>query len=196
MNFGLEVAVLPVSDIDRAKHFYKALGWREDADFVLPTFRVIQMTPPGSPTSIIFGSPITTGPGERGLHMLVVDDIAAARRELVADGVDVSEVFHDDDGVFHHHGAPIAAPGRSPADSSYGSFLTFSDPDGNDWLVQEVTTRLPGRVTGASYDSAASLATALRRAADAHAEHEKRIGRADPDWPDWYSQYLTSEQAS
>ena len=196
MNMKLEVAILPVSDIDRAKHFYTTLGWREDADFNLPTFRVIQMTPPGSQASIIFGSPVRAEGSERGLHMLVVDDIEAARKQLVASGVDVSEIFHDGGGVFHHHGTAVAEPGRSPEGGSYSSFVTFSDPDGNDWVVQEVTSRLPGRVAGPAYDSTASLVDALRRAELAHGEYEAKLGHPHPDWAPFYAQFMTDEQAS
>jgi catechol 2,3-dioxygenase-like lactoylglutathione lyase family enzyme len=196
MMMKLEVAVLPVSDIDRAKHFYKTLGWREDADFDLPTFRVIQMTPPGSQASIIFGSPVRAEGSERGLHMLVVEDIEGARKGLVENGVDVSEVFHDAGGVFHHNGDPIQEPGRSPEGGSYGSFVTFSDPDGNDWVVQEVTTRLPGRVAGPAYDSTQALIDALRRAEAAHGEFEAKLGHRHEDWAPWYAQFMTDEQAS
>jgi len=147
MDFKLEVVVLPVSDVDRAKDFYKALGWREDADFVTgPEFRVVQLTPPGSPASVIFGAGLTTAaPGSAQGLQLVVDDIGAARDELAGRGAEVSGVFHDEGGVFHHAGSAARVTGPAPENASYGSFVSFSDPDGNQWFVQEVTTRLPGR---------------------------------------------------
>ncbi|MBV9795202.1 MAG: VOC family protein [Actinobacteria bacterium] len=147
MDFKLEVVVLPVSDADRAKDFYKALGWREDADFVTGSeFRVVQLTPPGSPASVIFGSGLTSAaPGSAEGLQLVVDDISAARSDLAGRGADVSEVFHDEGGVFHHAGTAARVIGPAPENASYGSFVSFSDPDGNQWFVQEVTTRLPGR---------------------------------------------------
>jgi len=143
----LEVVVLPVSDVDRAKEFYERLGWRLDADVVNgDDFRVIQLTPPGSPCSIIFGTGITTAaPGSADGLYLVVDDIEAARAELSEHGVQISEVFHDAGGVFHHAGTTARLPGPDPDRTSYASFASFSDPDGNGWMLQEVTTRLPGR---------------------------------------------------
>ncbi len=147
MDMKLEVVVLPVADVDRAKNFYKALGWRQDADYAAGAdFRVVQLTPPGSPCSIIFGTGVTSAaPGSaQGLH-LVVTDIEAARRELAASGAGMSEVFHDAGGVFHHAGTAERAAGPAPNHQSYGSFASFSDPDGNGWLIQEITTRLPGR---------------------------------------------------
>jgi catechol 2,3-dioxygenase-like lactoylglutathione lyase family enzyme len=142
----LEVVVLPVADVDRAKNFYNALGWREDADFAHADFRVVQLTPPGSLCSIIFGSGVTTAaPGSaQGLH-LVVTDIEAARAELAGRGVNVSEVFHDAGGVFHHGGMQGRVHGPAPDHMSYSSFASFNDPDGNGWFLQEITTRLPGR---------------------------------------------------
>jgi catechol 2,3-dioxygenase-like lactoylglutathione lyase family enzyme len=147
MDMKFEVAVLPVSDVDRAKHFYKTLGWREDADFVGDNgFRVVQLTPPGSPASIIFGTRVTTAaPGSARDLMLVVDDIEAAHAELVERGVAVSEVFHDAAGVFHHAGTEARVAGPDPERRSYASFASFSDPDGNGWILQEITARLPGR---------------------------------------------------
>ncbi|MFF4692480.1 VOC family protein [Streptomyces sp. NPDC001307] len=199
MDMKLEVVVVPVSDVDRAKDFYTALGWRLDAD-IAPDgdFRVVQVTPPGSPASVIFGTSVTDqAPGSaQGLH-LVVDDIEAAHDELAQRGADPSDVFHDAGGVFHHGGTDARVPGPEPQRGSYGSFLSFSDPDGNGWLLQEVTTRLPGRLDSATtgFASAEDLAGALRRAAAAHGEHEARIGAEDPNWPDWYAQYMVSEQA-
>jgi len=147
MDFRLEVIVLPVSDVDRAKEFYLGLGWRLDADFTGDEkFRVIQVTPPGSPASVIFGAGLTNAaPGSSQGMQLIVDDIAAARAELAGKGVEVSEVFHDAGGVFHHAGSDGRVPGPAPERASYGSFASFSDPDGNAWFLQEITTRLPGR---------------------------------------------------
>jgi len=194
----LEVVVVPVSDVDRAKNFYKALGWREDADFVTGAdFRVVQLTPQGSACSVIFGTGVTSAaPGSADGLQLVVDDIEAARAELASRGVKVSEVFHDAGGVFHHAGTTARVAGPASDHQSYGSWVSFSDPDGNSWFVQEVTTRLPGRVmpAAAAYDSVADLAGALRRAEAAHGKHEKEIGQADPDWPDWYAQYMVDER--
>lgn len=148
MDFKLEVAVIPVADVDRAQHFYKTLGWRLDADFVAEDgLRVVQLTPPGSGASIIFGSGVSDSePGSaQGLH-LIVDDVVAAREELASRGVQISEVFHDQGGVFHHAGTTARVEGPDPERRSYSSYASFSDPDGNGWVLQEVTTRLPGRV--------------------------------------------------
>ncbi|MFF0341471.1 VOC family protein [Kribbella sp. NPDC004875] len=199
-DLKLEAIVIPVTDADRSKEFYSGLGWRLDADFAFDNgFRVVQFTPPGSPASVQFGTRITSAqPGTaQGLY-LVVTDVEAARNELLAQGAKVSEVFHP--------GAPGAqfevgdGSGRvtGPADdrSSYGSFATFSDPDGNTWLLQEVTTRLPNRVDPAesTYTSADDLEGALRRAAAAHGEHEARTGEADANWPVWYAAYMVAER--
>jgi len=199
MDMKLEVVVVPVGDVDRAKAFYTALGWRLDADVATgEDFRVVQVTPPGSPASVIFGTSVSSqAPGSaQGLH-LIVDDIAAARDELERAGADPSDVFHDEGGVFHHAGTDARVPGPDPQRSSYGSFLSFGDPDGNGWILQEITTRLPGRVDPAAttFASAEDLASALRRAAAAHGEHEARTGEEDPDWPDWYARYMVGEQA-
>jgi catechol 2,3-dioxygenase-like lactoylglutathione lyase family enzyme len=195
----LEVMVLPVADVDRAKAFYKALGWREDADFVTgEDFRVVQVTPPGSPCSVIFGTGLSAAaPGSvEGLHM-VVSDIEAARVELADRGIDASEVFHDAGGVFHHAGTTGRVAGPAPDHHSYASFVSFNDPDGNGWVFQEVTTRLPGRIDPAAttFASASDLADAMRRAAAGHGEHEARTGQADANWPDWYAEYMVREQA-
>jgi catechol 2,3-dioxygenase-like lactoylglutathione lyase family enzyme len=193
VDMKLEVVVIPVSDVDRAKRFYGSLGWRLDADFpVGDAFRVVQFTPPGSSCSIHFGTGITSAvPGSaRGLY-LVVSGIEAARAELVAHGVDVSEVFH------HWVGEPPKS-GLDPARRSYHSYATFSDPDGNEWLLQEVTTRFPGRIDPnvTSFASASDLASAMRRASVAHGEHEKRTdGKRHENWPDWYAEYMVAEQA-
>ena len=195
----LEVVVLPVSDVDRAKAFYQGLGWRLDADFVTGLdFRVVQMTPAGSACAVIFGTGITSAaPGSTEGLQLVVTDIDAARAELAARGAEVSGVFHDGGGVFHHAESAERVPGPAPDHQSYGSWVSFSDPDGNSWFVQEVTTRLPGRATSALavYDSVAGLADALRRAAAAHGKHEEETGQPDPNWPDWYAQYMADESA-
>jgi catechol 2,3-dioxygenase-like lactoylglutathione lyase family enzyme len=197
----LEAVVLSVSDVDRAKAFYANLGWRLDADFAFNNgFRVVQFTPPGSMCSVQFGTNITTStPGwTHGLY-LVVSDIEAARDELAERGVPISEVFHPGKpgAQFQPEGAGGRVSGRASAPTSYNSFATFSDPDGNSWLLQEVTTRLPGRIArdGTSFCSARDLAGALRRAEAAHGEHEQRIGHADPNWPDWYAEYMVHEQA-
>jgi catechol 2,3-dioxygenase-like lactoylglutathione lyase family enzyme len=147
MDMKLEVVVVPVSDVDRAKRFYESLGWRLDADFASEgCFRVVQMTPPGSACSLIFGSEVTSAvPGSVEGLQLVVTDIEAAHAEVAACGVDVSDVFHDAGGVFHHAGTVGRTPGPAPEHKSYGSFASFSDPDGNSWFIQEVTTRRPGR---------------------------------------------------
>jgi catechol 2,3-dioxygenase-like lactoylglutathione lyase family enzyme len=203
VDFKLEVAVIPVSDADRAKEFYTRLGWRLDADFAAgDDFRVIQFTPPGSGCSVIFGKNVTAAaPGSaQGLYM-VVSDIEAARGELLGRGVKVSEVFHDAGAVHAGTDEPylfgrLRVSGPDPEHRSYRSFASFNDPDGNGWLLQEITTRLPGRVAGdTTYASAGDLSQALRRAAGAHGEHEKRIGHADPNWPDWYAEYMVHEQA-
>ena len=194
VDMKLEVVVIPVSDVDRAKRFYGDLGWRLDADFVVgDAFRGVQFTPPGSPCSIHFGTGITSAvPGSaRGLY-LVVSDIQSARAELVNRGVDVSEVFHRDG-----PGKPPLS-GPHPERRSYSSYATFSDPDGNEWLLQEVTTRFPGRIDSntTSFASASDLANAMRRASAAHGEHEKRNGgQRDEKWPDWYAEYMVAEQA-
>jgi catechol 2,3-dioxygenase-like lactoylglutathione lyase family enzyme len=198
-DLKLEVIVLPVSDVDRAKAFYTGLGWRLDADAVKgDDFRVVQVTPPGSPCSIIFGEGVVaSAPGSaQGLH-LIVSDIDAARADLVAHGAAVSEVFHDVGGVFHHAGTTGRVSGPAPDHGSYRSFASFEDPDGNGWLLQEITTRLPGRIDAAatSFATTSDLAQAMRRASAAHGEHETRIGHADPDWPDWYADYMVREQA-
>ena len=197
-DFKLEVVVLPVTDVDRAKRFYTSLGWREDADFATSDeFRVVQVTPPGSQASIIFGTGVTSAtPGSVEDLQLTVFDIDKARDELIARGVDVSEVFHDAGGVFHHAGTEGRVAGPAPEHADYGSFASFRDPDGNGWLLQEIKIRLPGRASATTqYDNAPDLADALRRAAAAHGEHEARTGQADPDWPDWYAEYMVRERA-
>ena len=191
----LEVITIPVSDVDRAKAFYTNLGWRLDADFNHGG-RGIQFTPPGSECSIQFGTHLTpAAPGSVQGLFLIVSDIQAAREDLVRRGVRVSEVFHYAGVNRLDPAARLSGP--APDRSSYGSFLSFSDPDGNGWLVQEVTTRLPGRVdpTTTAFSSSSDLADAMRRASVAHGEHEKRTGQADANWPDWYAAYMVAEQA-
>jgi catechol 2,3-dioxygenase-like lactoylglutathione lyase family enzyme len=195
----LEAVVIPVLDVDRAKKFYGNLGWRLDADFAFDNgFRVVQFTPPGSDCSIQFGTKITSAaPGSAHGLYLIVSDIEAARGELAAHGVEVSAVFHPEvPGVqFQPEGTAGRVNGPAPDHGSYRSFATFNDPDGNGWLLQEITTRLPGRVDPAetAFASASDLASTLRRAAAAHGQHEKRIGAADPNWPDWYAEYMVAE---
>jgi catechol 2,3-dioxygenase-like lactoylglutathione lyase family enzyme len=204
IDLKLEVVVIPVSDVDRAKAFYVKLGWRLDADFAAgDVWRVIQFTPPGSACSVIFGKNVTpAAPGSaRGLY-LVVSDMAAARRDLLDRGIDISEPFH---GAGDVHAGPdepylfgsVRVSGVDPKGGSYSSFASFSDPDGNGWLLQEITTRLPGRIEGSatSFASTADLAAAVRRAAAAHGEHEKRTGGHDENWADWYADYIVREQA-
>jgi len=200
VDVKLEVVVIPVSDVDRAKEFYGQLGWRLDADFPFDNgFRVVQFTPPGSGCSVQFGSKITSAtPGSSPGVYLIVSDVRSARDELVARGVDVSEVFYPGTPGAQFQGENLSGrvSGLAPDHASYSSFATFTDPDGNAWLLQEVTTRLPGRVDAETgFTSAADLASALRRAATAHGEHEKRIGQADENWPDWYAAYMVAEQA-
>jgi catechol 2,3-dioxygenase-like lactoylglutathione lyase family enzyme len=197
----LEAFVVAVSDVDRAKQFYANLGWRLDADFVFDNgFRVVQFTPPGSGCSVQFGAKITSAaPGSaQGLY-LIVSDIEAARGELVARGVSISEVFHAGapGAQFQPDGKSGRLQGPAPDHGSYSSFAVFSDPDGNTWLLQEVTTRLPGRIDSGetTYASANDMASALRRAAAAHGEHEKRSGQRDENWSEWYAAYMVAEQA-
>ena len=200
LDLKLEVVVIPVSDVDRAKEFYGQLGWRLDADFPFDNgFRVVQFTPPGSDCSVQFGSNITSAvPGSASGLYLVVPDVQAVRDDLVGRGVDVSEVFYPGTpgAQFQTDDTAGRVKGPAPDHASYSSFARFTDPDGNGWLLQEVTTRLPGRVDReTAFASSADLASALRRAALAHGEHEKRIGQADENWPDWYASYMVAEQA-
>jgi catechol 2,3-dioxygenase-like lactoylglutathione lyase family enzyme len=194
----LEVVVIPVSDVDRAREFYSSLGWRLDADFADDHgFRIVQFTPRGSACSIQFGSGVTSAPPGSATNMyLVVSDVQAARDALAALGVAVSAVFHEESlGDRFNPDARVAGPAGERA--TYGSFASFSDPDGNTWLLQEITTRLPGRVDPAptTFDSVKELADAMRRASVAHGEHEKRTGGYDENWPDWYAEYMVREQA-
>ncbi len=200
VDFKLEVQIIPVSDVDRSKEFYQRLGWRLDDDVApLDGLRIVQFTPPGSGASVTFGTGLTTAaPGSAG-GGLIVSDIEAAHDELAGRGIDVSEVWH---------GPPFPPearqPGPDPERTSYGSFFSVSDPDGNTWLVQEVTRRLPGRIAAdTAFASTADLASALQRAEAAHAEHQKRMGRShllhrsgqDENWPAWYAAYMVAEQA-
>jgi catechol 2,3-dioxygenase-like lactoylglutathione lyase family enzyme len=200
VDMHLEVDIIPVSDVDRAKEFYQRLGWRLDDDVApLDGLRIVQFTPPGSGTSITFGTGLTTAAPGSAEGGLIVSSIEAAHNELVGRGIDASEVWH---------GPPFPPearqPGPDPERTSYGSFFAFSDPDGNMWLVQEVTTRLPGRLAAdTAYASMADLASALQRAEAAHAEHQKRTGRPhllhgsgqDENWSAWYAAYMVAEQA-
>jgi len=201
VDMHFEVDIIPVSDVDRSKEFYQRLGWRLDSDAApLDGLRIVQFTPPGSAASVTFGTGITTAAPGAAEGGLIVSDIEAAREDLVGRGVDASEIWHGPP-------FPVEArqPGADPARTSYASFFSFTDPDGNTWLVQEVTTRLPGRVdtAGTAFASTADLASALRRAEVAHAEHEKHAGRShlfhrsgqDGDWPAWYASYMVAEQA-
>jgi catechol 2,3-dioxygenase-like lactoylglutathione lyase family enzyme len=203
VDMKFEIVVIPVSDVSRAKDFYAKLGWRLDADYDNgKDFRIIQFTPPGSGCSVIFGKNVTpAAPGSaQGLY-LIVSDIEAARKALLDRGVQVSEVFHNE-GVYAGTDEPflfgrVRVSGADPGHQSYRSFASFSDPDGNGWLFQEITTRLAGRIDPAAttFASANDLANALRRAEAAHGEHEKRTGQRDANWPDWYAKYMVAEQA-
>ncbi len=204
VDLKLEIVVIPVSDVDRTKEFYAQLGWRLDADFDSGSdFRVIQFTPPGSGCSIIFGENVTAAPpgSAQGLY-LIVSDIQAARAELLGKGVAISEVFHDSAGEYAGPDEPylfgrlrVSGPAAEPA--SYHSFASFHDPDGNGWLLQEVTTRAPGRIeTETTFASVADLAGALRRAGAAHGKHEERTGgQYDENWSEWYAEYIVREQS-
>jgi catechol 2,3-dioxygenase-like lactoylglutathione lyase family enzyme len=204
VDMKFEIVVIPVSDIDRAKEFYQRLGWRLDADFATDDkdFRVVQFTPPGSGCSVIFGKRVTgaTPGSSQGLY-LIVSDIEAARKDLQDRGIDVSEVFHSN-GAYAGSDEPFLfgqnrVSGPDPNHGSYRSFASFDDPDGNSWLFQEITARLPGRIDSAEtkFASIKDLANAMRRASVAHGEHEKRIGAADANWPDWYAEYMVREQS-
>jgi catechol 2,3-dioxygenase-like lactoylglutathione lyase family enzyme len=203
VDMKFEIVVIPVSDVDRAKEFYTRLGWRLDADYDSGTgFRVVQFTPHGSGCSVIFGRNVTAAaPGSAQGMYLIVSDIDAARNDLIARAIKVSEVFHNG-GVYSGGDEPylsgrVRVSGPDPDHGSYRSFASFSDPDGNGWFFQELTTRLPGRIDSeaTTYASASDLAASMRRASAAHGEHEKRIGAADPNWPDWYAAYMAAEQA-
>jgi catechol 2,3-dioxygenase-like lactoylglutathione lyase family enzyme len=187
VDMKLEVVVLPVSDVDRSKRFYEKLGFHLDIDLVVnENFRVVQFTPPGSEASIHIGKGITpAAPGSVQNTYLVVSDIKAARADLAARGINVSEVFH------RGPEGPVAGP--SPEPSDYSSFATFADPDGNSWLMQEIKKRLPGRTASQLLPGEITglLLGALKNAAAAHGIHEKELGKADPDWPQWYAEHMT-----
>jgi catechol 2,3-dioxygenase-like lactoylglutathione lyase family enzyme len=188
VDMKLEVVTIPVSDFDRAEHFYRSLGWRQDV--TPPGSGIYQFTPPGSSCSVQFGTNRTSAaPGSAQNQFLVVSDIQATYDDLTGRGIQVGDIFH--------LGADGPGSGPSPEHTSYSSFASFSDPDGNTWLLQEITTRLPGRVDAddTSYASVADLSDAMRRASVAHGEHEKRIGEADENWPAWYASYMVAEQA-
>ena len=199
VDMKLEVVVLPVLDVDRAAEFYARLGWRVDADIKWDGGRILQFTPPGSPCSVIIGTDITpSAPGTTQFLHLIVSDIEAARAELIVRGVDASEVFHDAGGGYNRFDPAVRASGPDPQRRTYASFLTFNDPEGNGWLLQEITTRFPGRIDSntTTFASVSDMASALRRAANAHGEHEKRTGAPDQQgWPDWYAAYLVAEQS-
>jgi len=187
VDMKLEVVTIPVSDVDRATEFYVGLGWRQDV--TPPGSGIVQLTPSGSSCSVQFGTNRTSAePGSAQNMFLIVTDIQAAHDYLVRHGVGVSEVFH--------LGPDGPVRGAAPEHASYGSLATFRDPDGNSWLLQEVTTRLPGRVDPAAttFGSASDLANAMRRAAMAHGSHEARIGESDENWPAWYAAYMVAEQ--
>ncbi len=194
VDMKLEVITIPVSDVDRAKEFYGGLGWRLDADFRDGGEHVVQVTPPGSQCSVHFGTNLTSAAPGSSQALLIVSDIQAARKELAARGVQVSEVYHY--AGFNRVDPTQRLSGPAPDRQSYGSWVSFSDPDGNGWLVQEITTRLPGRVGGeTTFTSLSDLADAMRRASVAHGEHEKRNGgEYDTNWPDWYAEYMVAEQ--
>lgn len=204
VDMKFEVVVLPVTNVDRAKEFYGRLGWRLDADRVVgDDFRLIQFTPPGSGCSIQFGKSLTSAaPGSAQAFLLIVSDVETAHDELMKRGIEVSDVYHcssgtacrfrDGDGLFQR------VNGSSPDHASYGSYASFSDPDGNAWVLQEVTTRLAGRIepgAATTFVSVHDLEGALRRASSAHGEHEKQTGEADANWPEWYSRYMVAEQS-
>jgi len=205
VDMKFEIVILPVANVDRAKEFYERLGWRLDADFANEggDFRVIQFTPPGSGCSVIFGKNVTpSAPGStQGLY-LIVSDIEAARKELASHGAEVSETFHGGNGVYSGTDEPylfgsVRESGPDPEHRSYRSFASFKDPDGNGWVLQELTTRLPGRLdsTATTFATTSDLVSALKRASAAHGQHEERMGQRDDNWPDWYAAYMVAEQS-
>ena len=197
MDMKLEAVVIPVSNVDRAATFYRSLAWRVDADIDSGGNRILQFTPPGSPCSVLIGTRLTTAmPGSAQFLHLIVSDIGAARADLVRKGIDASEVFHDSAGGYNRFDPRARASGPDPQRRSYASFVTFSDPDGNGWVLQEITHRFPGRIDShvTTFSSVEDLASALRRVAAAHGAHEKQQGAADANWPEWYAAYLVAEQ--
>lgn len=199
VGMAVEVVVLPVSDVERAKSFYASLGWRLDADVSNEGFRLVQFTPPGSGASVQFGERVTSAPpGSAQGNCLVVSDIEATREVLAARGVQIGEIFHEGAvGARFAADADARVAGPAPDRASYRSFATLQDPDGNGWLLQEITSRLPGRVEAGttSFPSAEELAAAMRRASVAHGAHERRIGHADENWPRWYAEYMVAERS-
>jgi len=196
LDMKLETVVIAVSDVDRAKAFYESLGWRLDADLGGDHFRIVQFTPPGSGCSIQFGVGLTSAAPGTAQNLLVVSDIEAANDELTGEGVDASGAFHDAGGGYNRWDRDARAAGPDPQRRTYASFAEFRDPDGNLWQLQEITSRLPGRVdqTETTYASVNDLASALRRAEQAHGEHEARTGVRDENWPDWYATFMVAEQ--
>ena len=198
-DFKLEVIVLPVADVDRAAAFYAKLGWRVDADISFPGGRILQFTPPGSPASVQFGTGMSqAAPGSVQFTHLIVSDIETAQADLAAHGIKTSGVFHDANGGYNRFDPAVRAPGPDPERRTYASFVVFEDPDGNSWVLQEITQRFPGRIdTGVtSFASVGDVAAALRRAGAAHGEHEARNGgQHDENWPDWYAAYMVAEQS-
>ena len=195
VDMALETVVIPVSDVDRAKAFYEGLGWRLDADLGAGDFRIVQFNPPGSGCSIQFGTGLTSAAPGSAVNLLVVSDIEAAHDDLVAHGVD-AEVFHDSTGGYNRFTESVRAEGPDPERRTYASFAEFRDLDGNVWQLQEITSRLPGRIdaNSATFTSADELARALSRAESAHGEHEKRTGVRDENWPAWYAAFMLAEQ--
>ncbi|HEX4407157.1 MAG TPA: VOC family protein [Xanthobacteraceae bacterium] len=195
MDMKLEVIIVPVSDVDRARAFYEKVGFRLDIDFTAnEKFRILQFTPPGSDASIIFGKGITADSyGRTDSLVLAVEDVVAARADLVGRGIGVSEVFHYATGPFNKTSEPPRVIGPDPQGRSYYSFASFDDPDGNGWLMQEIKQRLPGRVASQplTAETTQILLSALKSTADAHGLHEKELGKPDPDWPQWYAAYMT-----
>ena len=204
VDMKFEIVVIPVSDVDRAKEFYSKLGWRLDADIEGgKDFRVVQFTPPGSGCSVILGKNITAAaPGSaQGLY-LIVSDLEGARKELLGRSIEVSEAFHSEGDVHAGTDEPYLfgrrrVSGPDPEHGTYRSFASFHDPDGNGWLFQEITTRLPGRIDSAAttFASVSDLAAAFRRAEAAHGVHEKKLGKRDENWPEWYAEYMAAEQS-
>lgn len=188
VDMKLEVIVIPVADVDRATEFYTRLGWRQDV--TPPGSGVVQFTPHGSGCSVQFGTNLTSAaPGSAQRTFLIVSNIEVARKALVIAGIEVTEIFH------LGPNGPVSGP--DPAHGSYRSLASFSDPDHNTWLLQEITRRLPGRIDAGvtSFGSASDLVRALRRAEGAHGEHEKRTGKRDENWADWYAAYMVAEQS-
>jgi catechol 2,3-dioxygenase-like lactoylglutathione lyase family enzyme len=192
----LEAVIIPVADVDRAKAFYERLGWRLDADLGGGAFRIVQFNPPGSDCSVQFGAGLTSAAPGSAQSLLVVDDVEVAHEAIAAQGVEVSEVFHDSSGGYNRWDGELRASGPDPERRTYASFLEFRDPDGNLWQLQEITSRLPGRIDAATatFSSVDDLAAALKRAETAHGAHEQRTGERDENWPAWYAAYMLAEK--